>query len=382
MRPAIATIGITLLASVASAQTRSAIAELSIEELARLAVTSVSRVPQSIADAPASIYVITPEDIRRSGAVTLPEALRLAPNLQVAPLDSSQYAISARGFNNVIANKLLVLVDGRTIYTPLFSGVFWDQQDVLLEDVERIEVISGPGGTLWGANAVNGVINVITRSSHDTTGSLASLGAGSDRRAATLRYGGVFGDGASYLVFGKVTHADDSRRADGTSALDERQSLQAGFRVDWGEAATGVTLQGDAHAAQSQDRGSVAGFVLGRAELSGANVLGRWRRRLNDGSDLQIQAYVDHAHREEVVLFQPESTLMDVELQHGMTRGRHQVLWGGGYRHARDEVADGILIGFRPSSSQLNWANAYVQDTVRLHDALSLRTGLKLERTD
>jgi iron complex outermembrane receptor protein len=382
VRLATATIWITLLASVAAAQSRGAIAELSIEELAHLEVTSVSRLPESIAEAPASIYVITGEDIRRSGAVTLPEALRLAPNLQVAQMDSSQYAISARGFNNAIANKLLVLVDGRTVYTPLFSGVFWDQQDVLLEDVERIEVISGPGGTLWGANAVNGVINVITRSSRDTSGSMASVGVGSDQQAATLRYGGSFGGDASFRVYGKVAHADDTQRANGASALDERHSLQAGFRADWGDAATGFTLQGDAHAVRSQDRGTVAGFVLGRAELSGANVLGRWRRRLADGSDLQIQAYVDHARRSEVVLFQPVSSLVDVELQHGLTRGRHQVLWGGGYRHARDEVTDGIIIGFRPTSSQLNWVNSYVQDNVRLRDALTLRVGIKFERND
>jgi iron complex outermembrane receptor protein len=382
VRIAATALGVLLVAATAGAQTRGALAELSLDELASLEVTSVSRLPESIADAPAAIYVITRDDIRRSGAVSLPEALRLAPNLQVARIDSSQYAISARGFNNAIANKLLVLVDGRTIYTPLFSGVFWDQQDVLLEDIERIEVISGPGGTLWGVNAVNGVINVITRSSRETQGTLASVGGGTDRYAAVFRYGGTFGRDAAFRVYGKATHAEHTERANGTSGLDERRLLQAGFRADWGTLQNGVTLQGDAHGVRSEDRGSVAGFVLGRAELSGLNVLGRWNRELSTGSHLQLQAYVDHSRRDENVLFQPESDLYDVELQHSLARGAHQVIWGAGYRHARDEVEDGILVGFRPTSRNLNWVNTYVQDSVRLRDALELRAGIKFERND
>ncbi|HEX6266661.1 MAG TPA: TonB-dependent receptor plug domain-containing protein, partial [Burkholderiales bacterium] len=156
----------------------SQLADLPLEALANIEITSVSRRPESLLDAPASIYVITAGHIRRSGATSLPEALRLAPNLQVARIDTGTYAISARGFNAVVANKLLVLIDGRTIYTPLFSGVFWDQQEVMLEDVERIEIISGPGATLWGTNAVNGVINVITRDAAGTQGALVSAGAG------------------------------------------------------------------------------------------------------------------------------------------------------------------------------------------------------------
>jgi iron complex outermembrane receptor protein len=382
VRHAATAIGLVLAASTAGAQTRGALAELSLEELANLEVTSVSRLPESLADAPAAIYVITRDDIRRSGAVTLPEALRLAPNLHIAQIDSSQYAISARGFNNAIANKLLVLVDGRTIYTPLFSGVFWDQQDVLLEDIERIEVISGPGGTLWGANAVNGVINVITSSSRETQGALASVGVGTGRQAAAFRYGGSFGSDAAFRVYGKATHAEHTERANGTSALDDRRWLQAGFRADWGSVPNGVTLQGDAHGVRSEDRGSVAGFVLGRAELSGINVLGRWRRQLADGSDFQLQAYVDRARRDEAILFQPEATLFDVELQHGITRSAHRVLWGAGYRHGRDEVEDGILVGFRPTDSRLNWVNVYLQDNIRLREALELRAGIKLERND
>src|SRR5690606_19156956 len=184
-------------------------------ELGQLRVTSVSRRPEPAGDAPASIYVLTGDDLRRAGVTTLPEALRLAPTLQVARLDSVQYAISARGFNNAIGNKLLVLIDGRTVYTPLFSGVFWDQQDVLLEDVDRIEVISGPGATLWGANAVNGVINVITRSAEETRGGLVSVAGGGFEDRAAVRYGGAIGPTGHYRVYAKTSHVDRTLRTSG-----------------------------------------------------------------------------------------------------------------------------------------------------------------------
>src|SRR6266550_2699284 len=205
-----------LAAFAANSQTgkHSDLADLSLEELANLEITSVSRRAERLSDAPASVFVITGEDIRRSGATSIPEALRLAPNLEVARADSSQYAISGRGFNNTIANKLLVLIDGRTVYTPLFSGVFWEAQDVLLEDVERIEVISGPGGTLWGTNAVNGVINVITRPAGETRGLLAKAGAGNDRRIGAGRYGGGTGTGLAWRAWVKGTDRDNSERAD------------------------------------------------------------------------------------------------------------------------------------------------------------------------
>src|SRR2546428_1347891 len=226
-RVCIATIA-SLAAFAANAQTGkpSDLADLSLEELANLEITSVSRRAERLSDAPASVFVITGDDIRRSGATSLPEALRLAPNLQVARVDSRQYAISARGFNqpNAIANKLLVLVDGRTVYTPLFSGVFWDAQDTLLEDVDRIEVISGPGATLWGANAVNGVINVITRRAADTQGTLLAAGVGDLERGAAARQGGNLGEGGAVRGYGKVPPPDRTFRGRGTSAHDSWDS--------------------------------------------------------------------------------------------------------------------------------------------------------------
>ncbi|RYF37529.1 MAG: TonB-dependent receptor, partial [Comamonadaceae bacterium] len=206
------------------------LAELSLEQLSDLPVTSVSGRPEGLRSAPASVFVISGEDIRRSGATSLPEALRLAPNLQVARMSSGQYAISARGFNNAIANKLLVLVDGRTIYSTLFSGVFWDFHDLMLEDVERIEVVSGPGGTLWGANAVNGVINVITRSSAATEGGLVSASRSRRGGRQAARWGGRLGEAGHLRIYGLALDRDNTSRADGTELPDAATKHQVGFR--------------------------------------------------------------------------------------------------------------------------------------------------------
>src|SRR5205809_5701979 len=282
-RGCIATIA-ALAAFAANAQTGkpSDLADLSLEELANLEITSVSRRPERLSDAPAFVFVITGDDIRRSGATNLPEALRLAPNLEVARVDSRQYAISARGFNNTIANKLLVLIDGRTVYTPLFSGVFWDAQDTLLEDVDRIEVISGPGATLWGANAVNGVINVITRRAAETQGTLLAAGAGNLERGAAARQGGKLGEDGAFRVYGKISDRDRTLRADGTSAHDSWDSGQAGFRADWGTAAGAFTLQGDAY------HGTIDQAAAAAIRISGGNLVTRWARQFAGGARVQV----------------------------------------------------------------------------------------------
>src|SRR5437660_57237 len=250
---------------------------LSIEQLLNVEVTSVSRRPDPLARAPSAIQVITQQDIRRSGASSLPEALRLATNLEVAQVDSRQWAISARGLNSTTANKLLVLIDGRTVYTPLFSGVFWDVQDVPLEDIDRIEVISGPGATLWGANAVNGVINVITRRAADTQGTLLVAGAGNLERGAAARQGGKLGADGAFRVYGKVSDRDRTLRADGTSAHDSWDSGQAGFRADWGTAAGAFTLQGDAY------HGTIDQAAAAAIRISGGNLVTRWARQFAGG---------------------------------------------------------------------------------------------------
>ena len=218
---------------------------LSLEELAGITITSVSGRAEPLSEAAASIFVITSDEIRRSGVTTLPEALRLAPNLQVARLDTGQYAVTARGFNNAIGNKLLVLIDGRTIYASFFSGVLWDQQDILLDDVDRIEVISGPGGTLWGTNAVNGVINVVSRKSAETQGALLTASAGNDEKNAAFRYGVALGEGDHLRLFAKRSLLESTDNAAGVAQPDGWSRTAAGFRADWSGAVDNFMLQGN-----------------------------------------------------------------------------------------------------------------------------------------
>jgi iron complex outermembrane receptor protein len=358
------------------------LADLSLEELSNIDVTSVSKRPEQLTDAPASIYVITGEDIRRSGVTTLPEALRLAPNLQVARIDSVQYAISARGFNNAIGNKLLVLVDGRTVYTPLFSGVFWDQQDVLLEDVERIEVISGPGATLWGANAVNGVINVITRPAGGTQGSLVWIGGGTQEQHGAARYGSRLGQNGHLRIYGKGSRIGNTVSTNGTPMTNDWDRGQAGFRADWATGRDSFTFQGDAYHGSSDDRGTVIGIAFGRIEVSGANLLARWTRQFDDDSDLQIQAYWDRSRRDDLLFYKPEADIFDLDFQHSIRRDAHRLLWGGGYRHGRDDVGPGFVTTFVPESEELGWSNLFVQDQIRLSQRTELTVGVKLESND
>src|SRR6266581_200605 len=354
------------------------LADLSLEELANLEITSVSRRAESLADAPASLFVITGEDIRRSGVTSLPEALRLAPNLEVARVNASQYAISARGFNNSVGNKLLVLIDGRIVYTPLFSGVFWDAQDTLLQDIERIEVISGPGATLWGANAVNGVINVITRRAQDTQGSLALAGAGNRERGAAARYGGEVASSGYYRVYGKYFDRSNTEHADGSSMRDAWKKGQIGFRADWGPATNGLTLQGDAYSAKLEQAQPGVDNTL-----SGMNLLARWDRQLANGSGIRLQAYYDHTDRVNPGSFHEKLDIFDVQFQHSIRPvASHNVLWGAGYRYARDQVDNSAALAFLPGHRNLNWANVFVQDEIALKETLALTLGTKVERND
>jgi iron complex outermembrane receptor protein len=359
------------------------IADLSLEELAGIQVTSVSRRGEPLNEAAASIYVITSDAIRRSGASTLPEALRLAPNLQVARIDATQYAISARGFNNAIGNKLLVLIDGRTVYTPFFSGVLWDQQEVMLADVARIEVISGPGATLWGANAVNGVINIITRASTDTQGLLADVRAGNHERGAAVRYGLSLGEAGHLRLYGKTGRWENTETASGSPVPDGSERHQLGFRADWAGGANTFTLQGDTYRTRAEHRGFAFGiFELTPIESSGANLLGRWTRQLDSGGEVRVQAYVDNTQREDALLYKPSIDLADIEAQHSLSFGAHKMVWGGGYRRARDTIDPGVFFGFVPASRTLSWANLFVQDQLALSATLDLTLGLKLERND
>jgi len=351
--------------------------ELSLEQLANIEVTSVSRRAERLSDAAASIYVITNDDIRRAGVTSLPEALRLAPNLQVARVNASSYAISARGFNNSIGNKLLVLIDGRTVYTPLFSGVFWDAQDVMLEDIDRIEVISGPGGTLWGANAVNGVINVITRRADGTQGALIAPGVGNLENGGGARYGGKLGTEGHYRVYGKYFDRDNTKRANGTPVADGWDKGQVGFRADWsGGANRGFTVQGDFYDGKEEQA------PTGKINISGANLIARWNERLGGGSDLRVQLYYDRTKRDQAT-FGETLDIFDVEMQHALpAAGAHRMLWGGGYRSGKDSIRNSPGLAFLPADKDLAWANLFVQDEIRLGEGLDLTLGIKLESND
>ncbi|MGV3741875.1 MAG: TonB-dependent receptor plug domain-containing protein [Burkholderiaceae bacterium] len=350
------------------------LADLSLEDLGGIRVTSVSKRSELLADAPASIFVITAEDIRRSAATTLPEVLRLAPNLLVARTDARNYAISSRGFNNVFANKLLVLIDGRTVYTPLFSGTFWDAQDVVLEDIERIEVISGPGSTIWGSNAVNGVINVITRSASGTQGALASGGASKNERQGTVRYGGALDGGGYYRVYGKHLDADDTYTARGVSTRTGWKREQTGFRADWGNASDGFTLQGDAYS------GKLHQLNTRDISIQGANLLARLNRVLDGGSQFSFQAYWDFTERNQPLAFVDHLNTLDLEAKHSiLLAGIHNVVWGGGYRVAFDRIDNDVQFAFLPARLNMHWANVFVQDEIELRKDLKLTAGLKFE---
>jgi iron complex outermembrane recepter protein len=385
--------GLSPLYSLADEVSTSSLKMLSVEDLMNVEVTSVTRHPQRLLDSASAIQVITQEDIRRSGATSIPEALRLADNLQVAQKNSHDWAISARGFNTALANKLLVMIDGRTVYTPLYSGVFWDVQDYLLEDIDRIEVISGPGGTLWGANAVNGVINIITKSAADTQGLYTEAGGGRQPQDfAGARFGGSLGQDAHFRVYGKFFDRSDEILTDGASASDAWHQGRTGFRMDTGDTSPDrFTMQGDFYDGHEETQ-------IGReTNTSGDNVLGRWTRVFSDVSDLSLQAYLDQTHiaapEGPLVIagtpFSPPGTLYDdlttydVDFQHRFRAGPYnRVVWGLGYRSTHDVDMNAPAVGFLPSVLDQNLYSGFLQDEVALRSNLSLTLGSKLEHND
>jgi len=292
----------------------------SLEELMGIEVSSAAKRPQRLSDATTAIYAIGREEIRRSGATSLPELLRTVPGVQVSRIDGSRYAVSIRGFSSRYSGKLLILQDGRTLYSPLFSGTYWEAQDLLLEDVERIEVIRGSGGTLWGANAVNGVINIITRQAKDTQGTYVEARVGSLERGAALRHGMALDNGGHARAYAKIDRHDPLETAAGDEAYDAWEQQRAGFRVDLAPSASDkVTVQGDVYEANSQQRvllmpgpNASADFVPDTAVSKGANVLVRWQRELGPKQSWQLQAYVDQTQQADVVQQHRIDTL-DVE---------------------------------------------------------------------
>ncbi|HKP95234.1 MAG TPA: TonB-dependent receptor [Fibrobacteria bacterium] len=358
--------------------------KMSLEELMDVEVTLVSRHAEKLSEAASAVQVITGEDIRRSGAATLPEALRLASNLQVARVDAREWAISARGFNSTAANKLLVMIDGRTVYTPLYSGVFWDAQHVLLEDVDRIEVVSGPGGTLWGSNAVNGVINIVTKDARSTQGIMAAGGGGDFLRDfGQGRYGGKAGRNAFYRVYGQRIDQNSTVLANGKDGQTGWGLNQGGFRMDWEHSdADKITLQGDMYGNEYQQPGPA------ELDIDGQNVIGRWTHSFSSASELQAQAYFDRTWRNATIApgvdFTDELKTYDFDIHHRFQLGERQdVLWGAGYRLMQDDVGNILYLAFLPARKDLQRFNAFAQDEITLiSHRLKLTLGSKLERAD
>jgi iron complex outermembrane receptor protein len=351
--------------------------KLSLQQLMEVEVTSVSRRPEVLTEAASAIQVVTGEDIRRAGAARIPQALRLLANLEVAQIDARQWAIAARGFNNTTTNKLLVQLDGRTLYTPLFSGVFWDVQDTLMLDLDRIEAISGPGATQWGSNAVNGVINIMTKSARETQGGLLTGGAGTEmKNYGALRYGGTLGPGLYYRVYVKRTEQDSATTPAGADAQDSWHTTQGGFRADWEPGTPDrLTLQGDAYRGRIEQAGN------GNVEVSGANLLSRWTRTFGPRSELRVQAYVDFTRRLIPQSITENLYTYDLDLQQRRPIGdRHDLVWGAGYRLIDDEVRNRPTLAFLPRDVKHEWFSGFMQDEVRLAgDRLRLLGGFKLE---
>ncbi|MEO7742174.1 MAG: TonB-dependent receptor [Usitatibacter sp.] len=348
--------------------------DLDLEQLTRVTVTSVSKREERLVDAAASVFVITAEDIRRAGVTSLPEALRLAPNLLVVRSDTSQYIVSARSGLSGSANKMLVLMDGRTVYTPLFSGVFYDALTVMMEDVDRIEVISGPGSTLWGTNAVNGVINVISKSARRTQGGLLAGGAGDQEKGGSARYGWSSGSNGSVRAYARYFERGEHRLASGASAMDGASRWQAGLRGDWDQASHSATLQGDVY-------GTNVGNLGGARDLSGGNVLGRWRANLGGDSSLVLQGYYDRTEREHAGSFKEARDTLDAEVQHtSRPWSTHRIAFGGGYRASRDKTEATPVLGFIPAGRTLTLASLFAQDEIALAANLRATLGLRTER--
>jgi iron complex outermembrane receptor protein len=370
-----------------AAAAQSSLVDLSLEELSHVVITSAAKREQRLADVPNSLFVITAEDIRRSGFARLPEVLRLAPNLHVAQVYNSGYAVSARGFNANGANKLLVLIDGRSVYTPLFGGVFWDALDVALEDVERIEVVSGPGSTLWGVNAVNGVINIITKNAAATRGTLTAATLGARERSATLRHGLALGDGGNLRFYVKHTEQRHTETAAGLRVDDAGHLTQAGWRADWGGPGGRLTVQGNAYRGRhgQPEPGSIhvdgVDFDLDDIRLSGANVLARWDTTVG-GGQLSLQGYLDHTERVTPPSFDERLTLADIEAQYTLRPApAHTVVVGASHRRSRDRVGHGAPeFAFLPARISQAWTSVFAQDEIQLNERLRLTLGARLER--
>ncbi len=353
--------------------------KLSIEELAQIDVTSVSRRSERLSETAAAVSVINSDQIFRSGLTTLPEVLRLADAIDVARVNSSTWATSLRGFTTNPANKLLVLMDGRSLYSPLTSGTFWDAEDTLLNDVERIEVVRGPGGAVWGPNAVNGVVNVITKNSASTTGDYVSVAAGSDEHVyAAGRHGGSMGRSA-YRIFGKYRqHGAQVFTNTGADAGDPVQFGQAGFRMDSAsdEAVTWL-LEGNAY------RGTNGFSDRPDGDISGGRLLGRWNRAFSESSDFQAQFYYDGSYRKVPLQFTETRHTIDLDLQQRLQAGRHDFVFGGEMRVSRGNDVGIAGFFFDPEVRTNSLLSVMAQDEITVRaNRVFVTIGSRFDRND
>lgn len=375
--------------STTSANSLQYLKQLSLEGLMQIEVTTVSKKTEKVMDTAAAIYVLNNEEIVRSGYRTLPELLRKVPGIFVATVDSTNTVVTSRGFKNIFSNKLLVLIDGRSVYAPLFSGVYWDVQDVLVDDIERIEVIRGPGASTWGANAVNGVINVITKKTSDTQGLLFNAGIGSHEPLMTnARYGGKLSESLTYRIYAKQHEFDPLENNGISKAIGDSRLQHGGFRADY-EVNHGqnITLQGDVYRSDSNKIIRISsGEIMehsSHVETKGGNVLARWNYQLSTYSTLSVQGYYDRTDRKDLLLGEVRQT-WDVDVNHQFRLGdRQDVVWGGGYRYSRDQSTDGVITYLEPKSRDDELYNLFFQDQFSLcNDQLLLTAGIKYEHND
>jgi iron complex outermembrane receptor protein len=375
-----------------STQPDNPVKELTLEQLGNVEVTSVSKEPEAVHKTAAAIYVITRDDIEQSGATNLPEALRLAPGVEVARIDSVKYSIGIRGFGSRLSRNVLVLIDGRTVYTTLFAGTYWEVQNVLLQDVERIEIIRGPGGTIWGPNAVNGVINILTKNSKDTHGILATAGGGSiDEGFYNAHYGGAAGKNFNYRIYSMGFDRGPEYHTDGQN-FDRWRATQGGFRTDWAKSDRDTfTFQGDIYDEGAGERVSATSYtppyqqVIDRtAYLSGGNVLARWARTFAEGKDFQLQAYYDRTNRREPNIIDNRNSYDIDFLDRFRLPGRQQISWGLGARAVQaynPVVVTGLQ--FLPTSRTDKLFTAFLQDEIEVVDnRLNISLGSKFIRTN
>ncbi len=379
--------------TVAAAEAQSDLFDKSLDELTKVKITSVSKVSEESFRSPASVFVITSEEIQRSGATSIPELLRQVPGVDVAEISANKWAISARGFTDQLSNKLLVLIDGRSVYTPHFSGVYWDVQDTILDDIERIEVIRGPGAALWGANAVNGVINIITKHTKDTQGTYISSGVGNNVQNITEgRYGGSIGDSISYRSYAKFLKVDDTEQANGASANDGWFMNRSGFRVDVQKSPSdSITVQGDIYEG-NENKGRIATYPTLTApysqsiqdaeggDVGGGNITTTWNKNLDKDSDLQVKFYYDNARRDYIV----QSVLVqtfDFDFQHSFKPNDiNQIVWGGGSRYNMERSDGSVYFNYQNDHKYYNIQNIFLQDKISLlPDTLFLTLGSKFE---